>query len=380
MLRSPLHELHIELGAKMGPFAGFEMPLWYPTKIVAEHKHTRSHASLFDISHMGQASIVGEDSASELEKLIPTDLKALPVNKMHYCCFTADNGGILDDLVITSLGQDYFVVINAARKEHDLNHLRQNITKSAVLEHTENALIALQGPKATDVFRRLTPEICDLDFMTMGDFAIKGVPCIVSRSGYTGEDGFEISMPAETAMLLAKELLHEPEVMPAGLGARDSLRLEAGLRLYGQDMDTDTTPVEAGIQWTISKSRRTGGARAGGFPGADTILAQLAAGASRRFVGMLPKGRAPVRTGTEICLEDGTNIGTVTSGLFAPSVEAPIAMGYIDRDYATPGTEINLLLRGKMLPAQVTKLPFVQRRYHNTVKIQSSSNGGKPNV
>lgn len=380
MLRSPLHDLHIELGAKMGPFAGFEMPLWYPAKIVAEHKHTRSQASLFDISHMGQASIVGEDSATELERLIPTDLKALTYHKMHYCCFTAENGGILDDLVITNLGQDYFVVINAARKEHDLNHLRQNLTRSAVLEHTENALIGLQGPKAAEVLRRLTPEICDLNFMTMGDFAIKDVPCIVSRSGYTGEDGFEISMPAETAMKLAKELLNEPEVMPAGLGARDSLRLEAGLRLYGQDMDTETTPVEAGIQWTISKSRRTGGSRAGGFPGADIILSQLDNGASRRFVGMLPKGRAPVRTGTEICLEDGENIGRVTSGLFAPSVEAPIAMGYINRDYAAPGTEVNLLLRGKLLSAQIVRLPFVERRYHNTVKIQSSSSGGKANV
>ncbi len=380
MLRSPLHDLHIELGARMGPFAGFEMPLWYPAKTVAEHKHTRTQASLFDISHMGQASIVGEDSATELERLIPTDLKALSDHKMHYCCFTADNGGILDDLVITCLGQDYFVVINAARKEHDLNHLRQNITRSAVLEHTENALIGLQGPKAAAVLRRLTPEICELDFMTMGDFAIKDVPCIVSRSGYTGEDGFEISMPAETAMKLAKELLNEPEVMPAGLGARDSLRLEAGLRLYGQDMDTDTTPVEAGIHWTISKSRRTGGARPGGFPGADVILEQLANGASRRFVGMLPQGRAPARTGTEICLADGAKIGTVTSGLFAPSLEVPIAMGYIDRDYATPDTEVNLLLRGKLLPAKIVRLPFVQRRYHNIVKIQASSNGGKTNV
>ncbi len=380
MLRSPLHDLHIELGAKMGPFAGFEMPLWYPDKIVAEHKHTRAEASLFDISHMGQASIVGEDSASELERLIPTDLKALPVQKMHYCCFTGDNGGILDDLVITCLGQDYFVVINAARKEHDLNHLRTHITKSAVLEHTENALIALQGPKAAEVLLRLTPQICDLNFMTMGDFAIKGVPCIVSRSGYTGEDGFEISMPAETAMKLAKELLNEPEVRPAGLGARDSLRLEAGLRLYGQDMSTDTTPVEAGIQWTISKSRRSGGARSGGFPGADIILDQLSSGASRRFVGMLPNGRAPVRHGTEICIKDGTSIGQVTSGLFAPSVQAPIAMGYIDRNYASPGTQVKLLLRGKLLSAEIVRLPFVKHRYQNTVKIQSSSTGGKSNV
>ena len=382
MLRSPLHDLHIELGARMGPFAGFEMPLWYPAKTVAEHKHTRSQASLFDISHMGQASIIGEDSATELERLIPTDLKALPTFKMHYCCFTNEEGGILDDFVITSLGQDYFVVINAARKEHDLAYLRSNIKKSAVLEHTENALIALQGPKATEVLRRLTPEICDLNFMTMGEFPIKGVPCIVSRSGYTGEDGFEISMAAETAMQLARELLNEPEVMPAGLGARDSLRLEAGLRLYGYDMDTTTTPVEAGIQWTISKTRRAGGERAGGFPGADVILSQLANGAQRRFVGLLPEGRAPARAGTEICIGDNTDniVGTVTSGLFAPSVEAPIAMGYIDQEYRTPGTSVNLLVRGKLRPAEIVRLPFVKHRYFNTVKLQSASNGGKSNV
>lgn len=380
MLRSPLHDLHIELGAKMGPFAGYEMPLWYPEKIVAEHKHTRSRASLFDISHMGQASIVGEDSATELERLIPTDLQSLPKHKMHYCCFTDESGGILDDLVIASLGQDYFLVMNAARKEHDLKHLRKNLTASAVLEHTENALIALQGPKAEQVLNRLTPEICDLQFMTMGDFAIRGVPCIVSRSGYTGEDGFEISMPAETAMKLARELLAEPEVMPAGLGARDSLRLEAGLRLYGQDMDAATTPVEAGIQWTISKSRRTGGARAGGFPGADIILDQLTNGADRRFVGILPDGRAPARNGTEICLSEDKIIGRVTSGLFAPSVEAPIAMGYVDRDYTAPDTPVNLLIRGKPQPAKIVRLPFVKHRYFNTVKIQSATNGGKSNV
>ena len=380
MLRSPLHDLHIELGAKMGPFAGYEMPLWYPQKIVAEHKHTRSQASLFDISHMGQASIVGEDSATELERLIPTDLKSLPKHKMHYCCFTDEGGGILDDLVIASLGQDYFLVMNAACKEQDLKYLRENVTGSAVLEHTENALIALQGPKAREVLNRLTPEICDLQFMTMGDFAIRGVPCIVSRSGYTGEDGFEISMAAETAMKLAKELLNEPEVMPAGLGARDSLRLEAGLRLYGQDMDTTTTPVEAGIQWTISKSRRMGGERAGGFPGAEIILDQLTNGTSRRFVGILPQGRAPARNGTDICLGDDNIIGKVTSGLFAPSVAAPIAMGYVDRDFAAPDTAINLLIRGKPQPAKIVRLPFVKHRYFNTVKIQSKTNGGKPNV
>ena len=300
MLKTPLHNLHLELGAKMGQFAGFEMPLWYPDKILAEHHHTRSAASLFDISHMGQASVIGEEGANELESLIPTNLKNLPVNKMRYCCFTNEQGGILDDLVVSRLGTGYHLVMNAARKEHDLQHLRDNLHDSMVTEHTENALIAFQGPLASDVLYRLIPEICKLNFMTIAEFDIIGVPCVVSRSGYTGEDGFEISMPAESAIELFKILLKEPEVKPAGLGARDSLRLEAGLRLYGQDMNTETTPVEAGIHWTISPSRRGGGDCAGGFPGGDVILQQLTDGVDRKLTGMALDGKAPARTGTEI--------------------------------------------------------------------------------
>ena len=364
----------------MGPFAGFEMPIWYPEKIISEHNHTRNQVSLFDISHMGQASIGGDNAAQALEQLIPTDLVSLPTNKMHYCCLTDTQGGILDDLVIANLGQDYFLVMNAARKEHDLKHLRDNITTAAVVEHTENALIALQGPMAIEVLNRFHPHITDLDFMTIADFEINGVPCFVSRSGYTGEDGFEISMPAISAMALARTFLNEPEVKPAGLGARDSLRLEAGLRLYGQDMNTTTTPVEAGIQWTISKSRRAGGERAGGFPGAGRIFDQLASGSERRFVGMRLTTNAPARTGAEICSDDGRIIGEVTSGMFSPSLKVPIAMGYIDREFSKPDSEVSILIRGKQHPTNVVKLPFVKHRYHHHIKLQPGSNGGEHHV
>ncbi len=368
--RSPLHDLHVELGAKFGPFAGYEMPLWYPEKILAEHHHTRTRASLFDISHMGQVSIGGDCPARSLERLIPTDLEALPRNKMHYCCLTNAQGGILDDLVIANLGQDYFLVVNAARKASDLAHLRAQIDDSVVIEHDENALLALQGPQAVEVLNRFHPHICNLAFMTVADFEVSGVPCFVSRSGYTGEDGFEISMPAESAMRLTRTLLNEPEVKPAGLGARDSLRLEAGLRLYGQDMNTETTPVEAGIQWTISKARRAGGRRAGGFPGAGRILDQLADGTAERFVGLLLKTNAPARAGTEICSQDGAAIGKITSGMLSPTLKAPIAMGYIGQAFAKPGTPLSVRIRGKLHPAEVAKLPFVPHRYQNHVKLQ----------
>jgi len=372
-LRSPLHDLHIELGARMGSFAGYEMPLWYAEKTLAEHRHTRSEASLFDISHMGQASIGGDNPARSLERLVPSDLAALDDNKMHYCCLTNERGGIIDDLIIAHLGRDYFVVLNAARKVRDLEHLRCHLDDAVVIEHDENALVALQGPMALKVLSRFHPKICDLEFMTISDFEIDSVPCFVSRSGYTGEDGFEISMPAKSAMKLARALLEEPEVKPAGLGARDSLRLEAGLRLYGQDMNEDTTPVEAGIQWTISKSRRANGARGGGFLGQDVIFEQLANGVERRFVGLRINSNAPARNGTKICLENETQIGTVTSGLISPTLKTPIAMGYIDRGYAKSGESVYVSIRGKMFPAVVARLPFVPHRYHYHVKLQSQT-------
>ena len=364
MLKSPLHNLHIELGAKMGQFAGYEMPLWYPTKILAEHHHTRNSASLFDISHMGQATVSGSNSTAELEALMPTDLVSLPANRMRYTCFTNEQGGILDDLIVSNLDSEFFLVINAARKEHDVKHLRNNLSDSSIVEHTADALVALQGPAASDVLRRWNAEISELEFMSISKFNIKGVPCIVSRSGYTGEDGFEISVPAESVVDFAQELLNEPEVMPAGLGARDSLRLEAGLRLYGQDMDTETTPVEAGIQWTIPKSRRTNGEREGGFPGSDVILEQLNHGVSRKIAGMVLQGNAPARTGVEVALDGGETIGNVTSGTFAPTVGSPIAMGYVDSAHTAPGSQVNLMLRGKPKPATIVKLPFVQHQYH----------------
>ncbi len=370
-LRSPLHDLHVELGARMGSFAGYEMPLWYAEKTLAEHQHTRNEASLFDISHMGQASIGGDNPARSLERLVPTDLAALDDNKMHYCCLTNEQGGIIDDLIIAHLGKDYFVVLNAARKAHDLQHLRSHLDDAVVIEHDENALIALQGPMAVEVLNRFHPKICELDFMTISDFELSGVPCFVSRSGYTGEDGFEISMPAESAMKLAKVLLEQPEVKPAGLGARDSLRLEAGLRLYGQDMSEQTTPVEAGIQWTISKSRRANGARAGGFLGESVIFEQLANGVDRRFVGLRIESKAPARNGTEICLQDGQVIGQVTSGLISPTLKTPIAMGYIDRDFGKAGQSVCVSIRGKLNAAVVVRLPFVPHRYHYHVKLQS---------
>ena len=370
-LRSPLHDLHIELGARMGSFAGYEMPLWYPQKTLAEHHHTRDKASLFDISHMGQASIAGDNPALSLEKLIPTDLVSLPDNKMHYCCLTNEMGGIIDDLIVAHLGPDYFVVLNAACKVNDLKHLRDNLDDAVVIEHDENALIGLQGPMAIEVLDRFHPEICNLEFMTCSYFEINGVPCFVSRSGYTGEDGFEISMPAESALKLAQVLLNEPEVEPAGLGARDSLRLEAGLRLFGQDMNENTTPVEAGIQWTVSRARRTSGERTGGFLGDKVILDQLQNGVSQRFVGLRLKTRSPARTGSEICLEDGTQIGTVTSGLISPTLKIPIAMGYIQREYAKPGQSVQVSIRNKLYPAETVRLPFVPHRYHYHVKLQS---------
>ncbi len=355
------------------------MPIWYPEKIIAEHNHTRTQASLFDISHMGQVSIVGADAASALEALIPSDLVNLPFKKMQYCCFTNDQGGILDDLIVANLGSEFFVVMNAACKRQDLKYLRDNVETASVIEHSENILLALQGPKAVEVLARFHSEIADLDFMTIDKFVLNGVPCIVSRSGYTGEDGFELSIPAQNADELVRALLTQPEVKPAGLGARDSLRLEAGLRLYGQDMDTTTTPVEAGIHWTISKTRRIGGEREGGFPGADVILQQIAKGSKRRMVGMRLDTKALARKGTKICLDDGTEIGVVTSGMFAPSVQAPIAMGYIEASHANVGAVVSLQIRNSLVSAEVVRLPFVKHQYRTIAKISDISTGGNQN-
>ena len=363
--KTPLHALHLELGAKMVPFAGYDMPVQYPTGIIKEHNHTRNGAGLFDVSHMGQVRLVGDDAARALESLVPVDVIGLQANQQRYALFTNDAGGILDDLMITNAGDYLFVVVNAACKEQDIAHLRAHLQNRCQIEVLEDrALLALQGPQAGQVMARLAPKTAELIFMTAARVEIEGADCFVTRSGYTGEDGFEISVPADKAESLARTLLAQAEVAPIGLGARDSLRLEAGLCLYGHDLDTTTTPVEASLVWAISKPRRGGGEREGGFPGAKLILRQLKEGVSRKRVGILPQGKAPVREGAELTGAAGDTVGKITSGGFGPTVSGPIAMGYVEAALAKPDTELNALVRGKPVPVKVAKMPFVQQRYY----------------
>ena len=365
LAKTPLHDLHIELGAKMVPFAGFSMPVQYANGVMKEHLQTRANAGLFDVSHMGQARIKGTGATNALEGLVPIDLESLNINSQVYAVFTNDNGGILDDLIITRWGEDeFFLVFNAACKEQDLAHLRANISTPITIEVLDDrALLALQGPRAKDVMSQLAPAANSLVFMTGCNALIENADCYITRSGYTGEDGFEISCPAAKAEAISRTLLSFAEVEPIGLGARDSLRLEAGLCLYGHDMNVDTTPVEASLQWSISKSRRAEGEKAGGFPGADIIFEQMSIKTSRRRVGLAPAGKAPIREGVELVNEEGKVIGQVTSGGFGPSVGKPVAMGYVDIDYASVDTQLNALVRGKTLAVNVSKLPFVQQRY-----------------
>ncbi|MEZ5593262.1 MAG: glycine cleavage system aminomethyltransferase GcvT [Gammaproteobacteria bacterium] len=365
LAQTPLHALHLELGGKMVPFAGYAMPVQYPAGILKEHNHTRAAAGLFDVSHMGQLRLHGAAAAAALEQLVPVDLLGLKAGRQRYALFTNAQGGILDDLMVTNAGDHLFVVVNAACKAQDTAHLRQHLsTECEIEELNDRALLALQGPQAGAVLARLAPASQTMVFMSAQTLQIAGSECFVTRSGYTGEDGFEISVPAADAEQVARTLLAQPEVQPIGLGARDSLRLEAGLCLYGHDIDTGTTPVEANLNWAIQKVRRTGGARAGGFPGADIILQQLAEGTARKRVGLLPQGRAPVREGAQLTTNDGRVIGHVTSGGFGPSVGGPIAMGYVESAFAAPDTEIQALVRGKPLAARVTRLPFVEQRYY----------------
>jgi aminomethyltransferase len=358
--RTPLHDLHVELGGRMVDFAGWSLPVQYPSGIMREHEHCRSAAALFDVSHMGQVIVRGENAAEAFERLVPADLRALKLERQRYTVLTAEDGGILDDLIVGRVREGLFVVVNAARREHDIGLMREALEPACSVEPLEDrALIALQGPKAADVMFRIAPSSADLPFMASGVSMVAGVPCRISRSGYTGEDGFEISVPTHKAESLARRLLEEDEVAPAGLGARDSLRLEAGLSLYGHDLTTETTPVEAGLTWTIQKRRR----QEGGFPGAEVILRQLEKGPPRRLVGIRPEGRAPAREGAEIQDADGRQIGTVTSGCFAPTVGGPIAMGYVERGAAEPETSVQLLVRGRAHPGTVTKLPFVPHSY-----------------
>ena len=364
MLRTPLHDLHVELGARMVPFAGWEMPVQYPTGIIREHAHTRTRAGLFDVSHMGQIRLSGDDAAAALESLVPVDIAGLPAMRQRYALFTNQTGGILDDLMVTNAGDHLFVVVNAACKEQDIAHLRDALSQRCEIEElADRALLALQGPEAGAVMARLAPETADMVFMDAATVSLAGAACFVTRSGYTGEDGFEISVPADRAEALARELLGQDEVEAIGLGARDSLRLEAGLCLYGHDIDEKTTPVEAVLSWAIQRVRRAGGAREGGFPGADVILRQLAEGVSRRRVGLLPKGRAPVREGAELTDEDGKPVGVVTSGGFGPTLLGPLAMGYVEIGQSAPATQLQAIVRGKPLSVAVAQMPFVKQNY-----------------
>lgn len=364
LARTPLDALHRELGARMAPFAGYAMPIHYPAGIIKEHHHTRTNASLFDVSHMGQVRLAGAAAVAALETLVPVDVVGLGLNRQRYALFTNDAGGILDDLMIVNAGDHLFLVVNAACKAQDIAHLRAHLADRCQIEVlADRALLALQGPQAAAVIGRLAPPLAALTFMTAARAEIAGVDCFVTRSGYTGEDGFEISAPAERAEQLARTLLAQEEVAPAGLGARDSLRLEAGLCLYGHDIDAATTPVEASLNWVLSKARRAGGARAGGFPGAPVILEQLANGVSRRRVGLQPLGRAPVRDEAPLLDLAGQPVGRVTSGGFGPTVAAPVAMGYVETACAQVGVELQTLVRNKPQSVKVASLPFVPHRY-----------------
>jgi aminomethyltransferase len=342
-------------------FAGYEMPVHYSSGILAEHLHTRAQAGLFDVSHMGQLRLAGSDPVKALEALVPADLAALGLRRMRYTLLLNEAGGILDDLMATRLEDEFFLVVNAARKAADLAHLRARLPPDTTVEMMEDrALLALQGPAAATVLSGFCDGIERLGFMTATEAALGGCKCLVTRSGYTGEDGFEISLPAASAVAVSEMLLARREVRPVGLGARDSLRLEAGLCLYGHDIDETTTPIEAGLAWTVGKRRRA----KGGFPGAKIVLRQLAEGAPRARLGIRPDGRAPAREDTPIVDPDGATVGRVTSGGFGPSIGGPIAMGYVDRRHASEGTALALLVRGTARPARVVRLPFVPHRYY----------------
>ena len=379
LLSTPLHDLHVGLGARMVPFAGYSMPVQYPAGLMAEHLHTRAAAGLFDVSHMGQLRLVGSDAATAFETLMPVDVIDLPVGKQRYGMLLNDEGGIIDDLMFFKREHDIFVIVNGACKSGDIAHIQQKIGhRCQVIPMPQMALMALQGPQAVAALTRLCPGIEKLVFMTGGTFDIacdshgphQTIECFVTRSGYTGEDGFEISVHEMQAEALARALLAQPEVKPVGLGARNSLRLEAGLCLYGNDIDATTTPVEAGLNWAMQKVRRTGGARAGGFAGAEKILAQLRAPSEvgslpifKKRVGLIAQERIPVRDHTELQNIHGQRIGEVTSGFLGPSIDKPVAMGYVDIACASLGTTLYAIVRGKSVPMVVSATPFVANRY-----------------
>ncbi|WP_414709054.1 glycine cleavage system aminomethyltransferase GcvT [Ramlibacter sp.] len=365
--KTPLHALHLELGARMVPFAGYSMPVQYPAGLMAEHHHTRAGAGLFDVSHMGQLRLVGPDAAAAFESLMPVDVIDLAPGKQRYGLLLTDEGTIIDDLMFVNRGGELFVIVNGACKAGDLAHIHERIgSRCEVIAMPERALLALQGPKAVEALQRVVPGVEKLVFMTGAGFQWKGMDLFVTRSGYTGEDGFEISVPGLQAETFARALLAQPEVKPVGLGARNSLRLEAGLCLYGNDIDTTTTPVEAALQWAIQKVRRTGGARAGGFPGAERVLAQLDGREpiARKRVGLVALERVPVREHVELHDAHGQRVGEVTSGLLGPTVDRPIAMGYVPPQLAAAGTRLNAMVRGKPVPMEVAPMPFVPNRYY----------------
>lgn len=366
LLTTPLHALHVEVGAKMVPFAGYDMPVQYALGVKKEHLHTREAAGLFDVSHMGQLRLRGEGAAAALETLVPVDIIDLPQGKQRYAFFTNEKGGILDDLMVANLGDHLFVVVNAACKEQDIAHLNAHLPAGVEMEIIEDrALLAIQGPKAAEVMARLQPALAEMRFMDVQQISIDGVDCIISRSGYTGEDGYEISVPSDQAQAFARTLTAFEEVEWIGLGARDSLRLECGLCLYGHELDETTTPVEASLLWAIQPVRRQGGAREGCFPGAEIILQQIVTkDVARKRVGLVGQTKAPVREGTELFDADGAAIGTVTSGTAGPTAGKPVSMAYVRADLADIGTEVFAEVRGKMLPMLVEKLPFVPQRYY----------------
>jgi aminomethyltransferase len=366
LLHTPLNALHLELGARMVPFAGYSMPVQYPAGLMAEHHHTRHAAGLFDVSHMGQLTLSGPDAAAAFESLMPVDVIGLGVNKQRYGLLLTDEGGIIDDLMFVNRGSDIFVIVNGACKHGDLAHIVERIgARCTVTPQFDRALLALQGPQAVTALSPLLPGVEKLVFMTGMATTWNGADLFVTRSGYTGEDGFEMSVPAASADAFARALLAQPEVKPIGLGARNSLRLEAGLCLYGNDIDTTTTPVEAALNWAMQKVRRTGGERAGGFPGAARVLAQLdgTQALSRKRVGLVALERVPVREHVELQGLDGVKIGEVTSGLLGPTADKPVAIGYVSPGFATVGTRVNALVRGKAVPMEVAPMPFVPNRY-----------------
>ncbi len=355
----------------MVAFANYDMPVLYPSGVMKEHLHTRAQAGLFDVSHMGQILLRPKsgdivDAAMALETLVPMDILGLPEGRQRYAFFTNEEGGILDDLMVANRGDHLYLVVNAACKISDFAHLEAHLSEACEIEMQEDrALLAVQGPQSAVALGRLAPDVAKMRFMDVREFSIDGAVCTVSRSGYTAEDGFEISVPADNAVDLAQALLGHESVEPIGLGARDSLRLEGGLCLYGSDIDTTTTPVEADLVWAIQKVRRTGGKRSGGFPGADVILQQIVSGADRKRVGLRPRGRAPMRSGTKLYANAETpeSIGVVTSGGFGPTIGAPVAMGYLSTNFSKPGTEIFGEVRGKKLPMVVSDLPFVKPNF-----------------